>query len=138
MLSLDEVMEKLDKSVLVNLATIEDNQPRVRCVTLVPYNDKLWLLTYHSRSKKSQLALNKNIEFNFLFAKDKYQGQIRGRGFATEVNDLNTKELLAAEITWFKDNWSSAGDPDFCLYSISLKEVIVQYKREFMTYEIVI
>lgn len=137
MLSLEEVLEHLNnKSNLVNLATIEDNQPRVRCVTLIPYNSNFWVLTYHSRAKVRQLALNKNVEINFLFTKDKYQGQIRGRGFATEVKDLDIKKMFAEKVTWFKDYWTSAEDTDFCLYAISLKKLIVQYKGEFATYDI--
>jgi uncharacterized pyridoxamine 5'-phosphate oxidase family protein len=136
MLSLDEVLEHLSKPNLVNLATVENNQPRVRCVTLVPCNDSYWVLTYQSRAKVRQLTLNRNVEINLLFVKDKYQGQIRGRGFATEVKDMDIKKTIKEEVSWFKDYWSSAGDPDFCLYDISLEKLIVQYKGEFVTHEI--
>lgn len=136
LLSLNEALEHLNRPNLVNLATIEDNQPRVRCVTLFPCNGRFWVLTYQSRAKVRQLALNKNVEINFLFIKDKYQGQIRGRGFATEVKNLAIKKTIEEEVSWFKDYWSSAEDPDFCLYDISLKTLLVQYKGEFVTYVI--
>lgn len=119
----NEVWGHFQKMQPIFLATSEGHQPRVRPVTLVHFNDKFWVATSTSAAKIKQIKENKNIEFCLLLKKDEYSGYIRGAGEANIIQDKGTKRMLADNISFFKNYWKDADDPDYTLLNIVIKKI---------------
>lgn len=113
------------------LATAERNQPRVRPVTLVHFNDRFWVTTGTNNAKIKQIRKNKNIEFCLLLTTGEHTGYIRGAGEAIIVQDKETKELLADNTPFFKDFWVDADDPNYTLLEIIIENVEYLKPGEF-------
>jgi uncharacterized pyridoxamine 5'-phosphate oxidase family protein len=135
---LEEIYEFMSKNELMNFATIEDNQPRVRIMALIPYNNEWYATTKTPRPKVSQIQKNENFEFSFLLKQDENLGSLRARGKAFITEDLEIKKKLSEEITWFNHYWSSYEDPLFCLIQLDIEKIIVQspFDKKFYTYDL--
>ena len=133
---LEEIYEFMVKDVLMYFATIEDNQPRVRIMSLIPFNSKWWTTTKTPRSKVNQIQKNENFEFSFSLKQGDNIGSLRARGKALITEDLEIKKKVSEEITWFDTYWTSYKDPLFCLIQLDIEKIIVQspFDREFYSY----
>jgi len=74
----------------VLLATAEGGHPRVRPVTLINYDDKLWIATGANSAKVKEMRGNPNIEFCLQFQGEAGGGYVRiaGLGEASRRNCL--------------------------------------------------
>ncbi len=105
------------------LATIEGNTPRVRPVTMIHFDKKMWVTTGSGDAKIKQIKDNCSIEFCLLLKAGENSGYIRGSGDAQIVNDLATRKLIAENTPFFKEFWKDTNDPGYALLRINAKEI---------------
>jgi len=105
------------------LATEEEAQPRVRPVTLVHFDERLWVLTGTNSAKSNQVRKNPKIEFCLLFEEGGRQGYIRAAGFAKIIKDRETKVRVAKHCDFFCEHWESPDDPNYTLLELKLNEI---------------
>jgi len=135
---IEEIYEFMRKNELMNFATIEDNQPRVRIMALISFNNDWFATTKTPRPKVSQIQKNENFEFSFLLKQGENLGSLRARGKALITKDLEIKKKLSEEITWFNHYWTSYEDPLFCLIKLKIEKLIVQSPsdKKFYSYDL--
>jgi len=78
----EEVLNHFKDYQIVYLATAEENQPRVRPVTLLYLDKKFWITTGTDNAKVKQIRTNPQMEFCLLIDEQKKQGYIRDSGMA--------------------------------------------------------
>ena len=118
-----EITEALKKNQTVYLATIEEENPRVRPVTLVYLEDEFWILTDTQSGKMKQIAKNPNIEFCYPMTEGKEIGYVRFSGKAKVIKKKETKEKIAPQVPYFKTYWKGLDDPNFTLIKVKTEEV---------------
>jgi general stress protein 26 len=105
------------------LATQENDQPRIRPVTLVNWEQKLWVLTGTRSAKVKQIRENPKMEFCLLFTEGEHNGYIRAAGFAKTIGDRETKANVAKSCDFFSEHWKSLDDPNYTLLELKLDEI---------------
>ncbi len=111
----------------VMLATAEGGHPRVRPVTLINYEHKLWIATGTSSAKVKEMRGNPNIEFCLQFQGEAGSGYVRIAGLGEVVTDQGLKEKLFAHTAFLTDYWEGADDLSYAL--IHIIPVEVEYMR---------
>ncbi len=107
----------------VHLATIEGNTPRVRPVTLIHFDKKMWVTTGSGDAKIRQIKDNGNIEFCLLLGVGENSGYVRCMGQAEIVSDVATRKLIAENTPFFKTFWQDTDDPRYALLRIHPKDI---------------
>jgi len=107
----------------VFLATQENDQPRVRPVTLVNFDQRFWVLTETRSAKVRQIRENAKIEICLLFEEGEHQGYIRAAGFAKIIRDREAKTKVAKHCDFFNEHWESPDDPNYALLELKLDEI---------------
>jgi uncharacterized pyridoxamine 5'-phosphate oxidase family protein len=105
------------------LATMDGNTPRVRPVTLIHFDKKMWVTTDSGSTKIRQIKANRNVEFCLLLGVGENSGYVRCTGQAEIVSDAATRKLIADNTPFFKQFWRTADDPGYTLLRIHTKEV---------------
>jgi general stress protein 26 len=119
----EEVWGALSGTQSVYLATAEADQPRVRPVTLLNIDRKLWIATGQRSAKVRQIRRNPNVEFCLPLSDERGNGYLRVAGLASVVTDPETRETIGGKIPFLDEYWSGPDDPDFCLLRITRVEV---------------
>ncbi len=112
-----------EKFQTVYLATCDGDQPCVRPVSLIYFNDKFWVATGTQNAKVKQIQENNNIEFCMLLESGENSGYIRGAGQAVIVEDMETKRLLADNMPFFREYWKEVDDPNYTLLAIMIRKI---------------
>jgi general stress protein 26 len=107
----------------VCLATVEDNQPKVRPVTLVHLDGKFWITTDTESAKTNQIRLNPRVEFCLLFKEGDMDCCIRVGGLAKIIKDKATRAKIAKHCAFFSEHWESVDDPNYTLIEICPTQV---------------
>ncbi len=107
----------------VFLATADLDQPKVRPVTMLYYNDRFWIGTGTGDAKIRQIEQNENVEFCLLVKGENTTGYIRGTGKAVIIEDAATRKLLADAMPYFKDFWKDPADPRFTLLEMIIQQI---------------
>ncbi|KPK62979.1 hypothetical protein AMJ83_08840 [candidate division WOR_3 bacterium SM23_42] len=107
----------------VFLATLDGSKPRVRPVTLIHFDMKLWVSTGANNAKIKQIKTNGNVEFCLLLEKGENKGYVRGTGVADIVEDMETKKLLSENIPFFTEYWKDFTDPEFALLQVHVQDI---------------
>jgi len=107
----------------VFLATDDKGHPRVRPVTLISYEKKLWIATDTKSAKVKQIKKNPKLEFSFAFKEKDQDCCLRVLGVAKIVKDREIKTKLAAHLPFFKEHWRNSDDPNYTLLEIRPREV---------------
>ena len=118
-----EVWNHFKDMQYVFLATIDGATPRVRPVTLIHFDKKMWVTTGSGDAKVKQIKDNSNVEFCLLLKAGDHSGYIRGRGEAEIISDAATRELIADNTPFFKEFWQDTNDPGYALLRIHTKEI---------------
>ncbi len=118
-----EVWKHFQNYPTVHLATIDKNHPRVRPMTLILYKNELWMVTHSEKNKVSEIRLNQNIEFSYVYQQDKRVGCIRATGKIDVIESENISQELSKAIIFFKSYWNSAEDNNFTLLKLILNHV---------------
>ncbi len=119
----DEVWNYFKDSQSIFLATSEENQPRVRPVTLIYFDKKFWITTGTNDNKVVQIQKNPKVEFCLTVKKEDRQGYVRGAGLAKIVIDKEQKEKIAEHCDFFSDFWENPDDPEYTLIELSINEI---------------
>jgi uncharacterized pyridoxamine 5'-phosphate oxidase family protein len=96
-----EIWRRFKNYQPIFLATQETDQPRVRPVTLVNFDQRFWILTGAKGAKTSQILENPKIEFCLLFNEGEYNGYIRVAGSAKMIRDKEAKVKVAKHCDFF-------------------------------------
>lgn len=107
----------------VFLATDDCGHPRVRPVTLISFENKLWITTDTKSAKIRQIKANPKMEFSFAFKEKDQDCCLRVLGAAKIVRDRAIKAKLAAHFPFFKEHWKDVDDPNYTLLEIRPREV---------------
>jgi len=118
-----EVWSYFKDMQVVYLATVDGDAPRVRPVTLIHFDKKMWVTTGSSSAKIMQIKANSNIEFCLLLGDGEKSGYIRGGGTAEIIADRETRILIAENTPFFKEFWKDTNDPGYALLRIHTREI---------------
>ena len=116
-----EALGQLQKTQTVFLGTVEGDRPRVRPVTMIRFEEKLWITTGSEDAKVSQIKANPNVEISWYFGEEGKSGSLRLAGIAEVVKDRATREKVAGTVEWFNVFFKSADDPGFTLLEVHPK-----------------
>jgi len=137
-MELDEALGLLRRMQLVNLATIDGDQPRVRAVTLIPHADLLWISSRDSAGKMEQIRRNDRVEFNLTVGEGDDLGTLRVTGRLEIIDDPEVKRELAEQMPFFDMIFESVDDPDYTLmrFDPSRIKVLFPYKEVMATFDL--
>jgi uncharacterized pyridoxamine 5'-phosphate oxidase family protein len=112
---IQEVWKNFSGEPHIFLATIEGDQPRVRPVTLVHLQNKLFVTTGSNDAKVKQIRQNPKTEFCLLLEKDERKGTMRAECEARIVENKDIKADVYNNISFAKEFWKSPEDPNYTL-----------------------
>lgn len=118
-----EAWKHLKGTPTAYLATLEDDQPRVRPVALVVSNKRLWIASGTRNGKTRQIRRNPNVELCLPISAGGHQGYVRIAGTAHMILDPKTREALASEMEFFREYWESPDDVGYTLLEITPTEI---------------
>ena len=126
-----EVMAQFQRQNLIQMATVEGDQPRVRPVTLIHLDGGLYVITGArggaQTGKVRQIRENPKVEFYMGLQAEEGQGFIRGETVASIVDDPGLKERIYGEIDWASSYFDGPGDPSYIL--LRMEPRAFQYRR---------
>ncbi|MHA2313854.1 MAG: pyridoxamine 5'-phosphate oxidase family protein [Candidatus Hermodarchaeia archaeon] len=131
-MSIPTVEELLRGENSIFLATAEDDQPRVRPVTLVENAGELFVLTGSKDAKVAQIKKNEKVEVVRLIRREDGGGYVRFSARAKIVVDPKIRERLAKATSFFSTYFKSADDPKFVL--MNLVPVKIEYMKPGQMY----
>jgi len=123
----EEIWKNFSEQQHVFLATADENQPRVRPVTLIHLRDRLFVATGSSDAKTKQIRGNPKTEFCLLIEKDAQKGTIRAECIAEIIEAKEVKAVVYNKIPFLKEYWGSPEDPDYAL--IELQPISCEYMK---------
>jgi len=115
--------DMLKKLQMVQLATISGNEPRIRPMTMIWWQDKYWFATSSGDPKVAQLDANPQAEWCLLLPQDGCTGYLKGRGSMLKVSDPALRKAVADFAGFIYDYWKDASDPDYTLYEMQLSSL---------------
>jgi general stress protein 26 len=115
-----KLIEYLNKSEIMFLATSANDQPHVRCMALIFYENTIWCCSKSNRVKVQEIKDNAAIEICVLAEGKKDVGSIRGSGTAYLISDPIIREKLSQQIQFFTAYWESPEDDDFTLIKLEI------------------
>jgi uncharacterized pyridoxamine 5'-phosphate oxidase family protein len=118
-----EVWAHFKDMQVIHLATIDGSMPRVRPVTLIHFDEKMWVTTNSGDAKIRQIKENDNVEFCLLLGVGENSGYVRCMGQAEIVSDVATRKLVAENTPFFKTFWQDTNDPGYALLRIHAKDI---------------
>jgi len=115
----EEIESWLEGDNLIYLATVEDDQPRVRPVSLIKSEDGFYVITGarggQNAGKVLQIKANPKVEYYLTLAEGEKRGFIRGECDASIVEDQNIRAKLHGEVSWAKSYFDTPAHPDYVL-----------------------
>jgi uncharacterized pyridoxamine 5'-phosphate oxidase family protein len=115
----DELIQEIWKSFSgephIFLATVEGDQPRVRPVTLMHLQNKLFVTTGSNDAKVKQIKRNPKIEFCLMLEREERKGTIRAECEARIVENKDIKADVYNNISFAKEFWKSPEDLSYTL-----------------------
>jgi general stress protein 26 len=133
---LDEVWNHFEGFPLSHLATVEGDQPRVRMMTLVAHEGRLWMATKTEWNKVDQIAKNSRIEISVPARDESGSGCLRVTGKAHLIRDPAVRAELAKVIPWFSSYWDSHEDRNFSLLRFEIHRVLFDHPSNGLKYEV--
>ena len=118
----EEVMSWYREQQVVYLATVNDQQPRVRPMTLIKMGEGFYMITgarggVHAK-KLVQIRRNPRVEYYMTVEGDEGNGFIRGEGVATEIDNKDTKKKVYDRTGWARNFFDTVEHPDYVLMKI--------------------
>lgn len=131
---LNEVMSYFDKQNIIYMATVEDDQPRVRPVSLIFFEDNFYVITGArggvNAAKLRQIRKNPKLEYYLTISENEKTGFIRGESTASIIDDRELKKRLYKEIDWVKNYFESPLDLSYVLLQIFPKVYVYRKPGE--------
>ena len=123
----EEIWKNFSEQQHVFLATADEDQPRVRPVTLIHLQDRFFVATGSNDAKTKQIRGNPKTEFCLLIEKDDQKGTIRVECIAEIIEAKEVKAVVYSKIPFLKEFWGSPKDPDYAL--IELQPISCEYMK---------
>jgi uncharacterized pyridoxamine 5'-phosphate oxidase family protein len=123
----NELLQRFTGQQNVFLATAEDDQPRLRPVTLIRFQGRFFFATGSNNAKVKQIKHNPKTEFCLMFGRKGSRGTIRAECIATFVKEKKKKADVFDSVPLFHEFWKSPEDPSYVL--IELKPLSFEYYR---------
>lgn len=120
-----EMLRRFKIQQNVFLATAEGDQPRLRPVTLIKFQNRFFFATGSSNAKVKQIRHNPKTEFCLMFGRKGSRGTIRAECIATFIMDKKTKANVFDNVPLFHEFWETPEDPSYVL--IELKPFGFEY-----------
>ena len=124
---IQEVWKNFNEEPHIFLATTEGGQPRVRPVTLIHLQDRLFVTTGSNNAKVKQIKQNPKTEFCLLLEKGERKGTIRAECVVQIVEDKDVKADVYNNVSFAKEFWTSSEDPNYTL--IELQPTSFEYMK---------
>ena len=125
-MDLQQVYDLLSDGGLISLATVEDDQPRVRVVSLIADGQEYYFVTFRSRDKVAQLIKNDRFEFFYGVKVGESWGSIRASGRAVIVEAGENKNEVLKVIPFFNDRLDPLEEQEYALVRLDIEEFMVQ------------
>lgn len=126
-------IERIAMHSVIPFATQGEDGPRVRPVTTVTHDGKVYVLTGARDAKVTQLRRDPRFEFYVLVNESENTGYVRFRGEAVLVEDMDVRRALW-EASGFADKYfETPADPAFALVRLDIQraEVMPPGKKEY-------
>jgi len=127
MIGLDEILGHFKATNHVVMASVENDQPRLRPITLVHHRDRFFFATQTSDDKVRQLAENPKIELILMWQEPPHNGYIRVEGKAAKLQETGLIKELYAGNDFMGKLWSGPDDPNLTIYEV--KPSVYDYLR---------
>ncbi len=118
----DKIMGSFKTQQVVQFATVEDKQPRVRPMSLIYMDQHFYMITGarggKDAKKLQQLRDNPRFEYYLSLEGEKVNGFIRGAGDAFEVDAPEVKKKLYDAIDWAQGYFDRVDHPDYVLLEL--------------------
>lgn len=133
---IEQIFDFMNRLETISLATIDNDKPRVRLISLISYNNKYWCCTKTSRPKFGQIKSNNSFEFCSIIKTENSFGSIRASGNIKIITNPEIKKELAKVIPFFDGFWKSYDDPEFSLFELDPKQIEIHnpYDKKFYQY----
>jgi uncharacterized pyridoxamine 5'-phosphate oxidase family protein len=131
-----EIWNYFEGLPLTHIMTRYSDQENERVMTLIAYDNKLWLASKSNGDGWEQIEENGPIELTVWGAKG--TGCARAVGYTRPVEDFDTKIRLSKTIPWFDSYWSSPTDSEFTLLQLELDLVTVDNPNNGGTFTVAI
>ena len=118
MVKVDEVLSHFEPLNYVVLATVEDNKPKLRPVTVIRYKKSFYFATGADANKVKQLDTNPRVEFILQWKEKLNNGYIRIEGLANKEKTRETVRELYNNFDYFNKLWKTPDDPNLVVYKI--------------------
>lgn len=119
-----EIWSNFRKTQTIFLATSDSDQPRVRPVTMIFFNDRFWVGTGSRNEKVRQVEENQKAEFCLSLGKGEQKtGYVRGTCVITIHNNREIRKELARQMPYFGEFWTGPDDPNFALLELAIREI---------------
>jgi general stress protein 26 len=120
----EEIWSYFQRMQVVFLATSDQGQARVRPVTMLHFDKKLWVGTSTRAQKTRQVKQNNKAEFCLYLEEGKEkQGYIRGECLIDIIEDKDIRKKLADQMPYFKNFWKGYDDPEYTLMKFNVKQI---------------
>ena len=124
---IQEVWKSFSGELHIFLASKEGDQPRVRPVTLIRLQNKLFVTTGSNDDKVKQIKQNPKTEFCLMLEREERKGTIRAECEARIVENKDIKADVYNNISFAKEFWESPEDPNYTL--IRLQPEAFEYMK---------
>jgi len=119
----NEIMNYFKATQMVDLATCDQGQPRLRPMTLIHYEGRFFFATGSADNKCTQIEDNPRVEFCHLLKTETNMGYIRATGTLDKVSDITFKKAIADHATYIYNYWSDPADEGYRLYEMTFTQV---------------
>ena len=118
MISIEEVLRHFRAWNHIVLASVEEDQPRLRPITLMFFNDRFFFATQSSDNKVKQLSENPKIELILQLKEPPDNGYVRVEGKAEKQLDQTLVSQLYEVYDFMEKLWSGPSDPNLTVYEV--------------------
>jgi uncharacterized pyridoxamine 5'-phosphate oxidase family protein len=113
-----------EKTTNAYLATVEDDQPRTRPVSILWREDAVWLTSGTSNGKTQQVRGHPHVELCVPIERNDRHGYVRLSGEAEIITDPEIRARIGAEFPFFGTFWEGTDDPRYTLIRIVPGEIL--------------
>lgn len=119
-----EIMSHFQPTQMVDLATCDQGQPRLRPMTLICYEGRFFFATGAADNKCAQIDANPRVEFCYLLKTETNTGYIRAAGTLGKITDNIMKKTIADHATYIYHYWSDPADEGYRLFEMQIQQVL--------------
>lgn len=123
-------LEQLGDQTVVPLATVSDEGARVRPVTMVVHEGKVYALTGSRDAKMEHLREDPRFEFYILVEEGESTGYVRFMGRVMMVEDLDLRKEVGDASGFAWDYFDGAEDASYALLEMNIRRAEIMRPGE--------